>query len=227
MLPVMKQQAQKQPAGPATGGRVGRKRVTSRAELEHVAFGLFGRQGFEQTTVDDIAAAAGIGRRTFFRYFPSKNDVPWGNFDEELERMRLRLRSFPPSARLMDAIREAVVDFNRVPAEQIGWHRRRMELLLQTPTLQAHSTLRYAAWRQVIADFVAERTGQAPDALAPRTIGYVALGVALAAYEHWLLAADADLSELLEGAMRQLDAAFGNDLAILGNARPAAAPAFR
>jgi TetR/AcrR family transcriptional regulator, regulator of mycofactocin system len=211
----MRQHAPKQPAGPATGGRVGRKRVTSRAELEHVAFGLFGRQGFEQTTVDDIAAAAGIGRRTFFRYFPSKNDVPWGNFDEELERMRLRLTSFPPSTRLMDAIREAVVDFNRVPAEQIGWHRRRMELLLQTPTLQAHSTLRYAAWRQVIADFVAERTGQAPDALAPRTIGYVALGVALAAYEHWLLAADADLSELLEGAMRQLDAAFGNDLAIL------------
>jgi TetR/AcrR family transcriptional regulator, regulator of mycofactocin system len=201
-----------------TTGRVGRKRVTSRAELEHVAFGLFGRQGFEQTTVDDIAAAAGIGRRTFFRYFPSKNDVPWGDFDEELERMRLRLRSFPPSTRLMDAIREAVVDFNRVPPEQIGWHRRRMELLLRTPTLQAHSTLRYAAWRQVIADFVAERTGQAPDALAPRTIGYVALGVALAAYEHWLLAPDADLSELLEGAMRQLDAAFGNDLAPMGPA---------
>lgn len=216
-----------QPADSATGSRVGRKRVTSRAELEHVAFGLFGRQGFEQTTVDDIAAAAGIGRRTFFRYFPSKNDVPWGNFDEELERMRIRLTSFPMSTPLMDAIREAVVDFNRVPAEQIGWHRRRMELLLRTPTLQAHSTLRYAAWRQVIADFVAERTGQAPDALAPRTIGYVALGVALAAYEHWLLAADADLSELLEGAMRQLDAAFGNDLASLGNVRTAAAPALR
>jgi mycofactocin system transcriptional regulator len=182
-----------------------------------VAFGLFGRQGFEQTTVDDIAAAARIGRRTFFRYFPSKNDVPWGDFDDELARMRARLSSFPASTRLMDAIREAVVDFNRVPAEQIGWHRRRMELLLRTPALQAHSTLRYAAWRQVIAEFVAERTGQAPDALAPRTIGYVALGVALAAYEHWLLTADADLSELLEGAMHQLDAAFGNDLSALGN----------
>ena len=48
-------------------------------ELEHVAFELFDRQGFEGTTIDDIAGAqAGIGRRTFFRYFPSKNDVPWG-----------------------------------------------------------------------------------------------------------------------------------------------------
>lgn len=199
------------------GRRVGRRPVTSRAELEHVAFGLFARQGFEQTTVDDIAAAAGIGRRTFFRYFPSKNDVPWGDFDGELERMRLRLTSFPPATPLMDAISEAVVDFNRVPPEHISWHRRRMELLLRTPALQAHSTLRYAAWRQVIADFVAERTGQAPAALAPRTIGYVALGVALAAYEHWLLTPDADLSVLLEGAMHQLDAAFGNDLATLGN----------
>ena len=200
-------------ADPAASRRGGRRRVTSRAELEHVAFGLFGRQGFERTTIDDIAAAAGIGRRTFFRYFASKNDVPWGNFDAELDRMRLRLRSFPARTPLMDAIRAAVVDFNRIPPEQIGWHRRRMELLLRTPALQAHSTLRYAAWRRVIAEFVAERTGQAPDALAPRTIGYVALGVALAAYEHWLEASDADLSDLLEGAMRQLDAAFGNDLA--------------
>ena len=206
-----------QAAAPVTS-RGGRKHVTSQAELEQVAFGLFGRQGFEHTTIDDIAAAAGIGRRTFFRYFPSKNDVPWGSFDEELERMRLRLKSFPASTPLMDAIRQAVVDFNRVSPEQIGWHRRRMELLLRTPALQAHSTLRYAAWRQVIAEFVAERTGQAPDALAPRTIAYVALGVALAAYEHWLEAADADLGQLLDGAMQQLGAAFGNDLAALTTA---------
>lgn len=195
-------------------GRPGRRRVTSRDDLEHVAFGLFGRQGFEQTTVDDIAVAAGIGRRTFFRYFASKNDVPWGSFDEGLERMRSQLASFPPGIRLTDAIRIAVVNFNQVPPEQIGWHRRRMELILRTPALQAHSTLRYAAWRQVIAEFVAARTGQPADALAPRTIGYVALGVALAAYEQWLLTADADLTALLEGAMRQLDAAFGDHVLV-------------
>ena len=68
--------------------QLGRRRITSRAELEHVAFELFDRQGFEGTTIDDIAVAAGIGRRTFFRYFPSKNDVPWGNFEDELDRMR-------------------------------------------------------------------------------------------------------------------------------------------
>jgi TetR/AcrR family transcriptional regulator, regulator of mycofactocin system len=192
--------------------RTGRRRVTSRAELEHTAFDLFGRQGFDRTTVEDIAAAAGIGRRTFFRYFPSKNDVPWGDFDGELERMRARLKASPPEIPLMDAIRVAIVDFNRVAPGQIPFHRRRMELILRTPALQAHSTLRYAAWREVIAEFVAGRTGQPPDALTPRTIAYAALGVAVAAYEQWLETDDADLGDLLDRAMRELAAAFARGL---------------
>jgi mycofactocin system transcriptional regulator len=200
------------PAAAGRAGRAGRKRVPSHADLEHAAFDLFQRNGFERTTIDDIACAAGIGRRTFFRYFPSKNDVPWGRFEEELERMRVRLSSFPPHLPLMEAIRAAIVDFNRVPADQIPWHRRRMELILRTPALQAHSTLRYASWRQVIAEFVGERIGQPPDALAPRAIAHAALGVAVAAYEQWLETDGADLAALLNTAMRQLEAAFGNDL---------------
>ena len=136
--------------------------MTSRGELEQVAFDLFAVNGFELTTVDEIAAAAGIGRRTFFRYFPSKNDVPWGMFEVELERMRARLKECPRDVPLMDAIRVALVDFNRVEPDQIPWHRRRMELILRVPALLAHSTLRLASWRAVIAEFVAERTGLAP-----------------------------------------------------------------
>jgi TetR/AcrR family transcriptional regulator, regulator of mycofactocin system len=183
-------------------------RVTSRAELEHVAFELFAANGFELTTVDDIAAAAGIGRRTFFRYFPSKNDVPWGMFEVELERMRARLKACPRGVPLMDAIRVALVDLNKVDPSQITWHRRRMELILRVPALLAHSTLRFASWREVIAEFVAERTGQRPDSLAPQAIAYVVLGVAVAAYEQWLDDEDADLGALLDSAMCQLDAAF-------------------
>src|ERR1700758_3754790 len=109
-------------------GHPGRRRVTSRAELEQVAFALFDAQGFEATTVDDIAAAAGIGRRTFFRYFPSKNDVPWGAFDRELDRMRVLLKDFAPEMPLMEAVRLALIDFNQVPTDQVLLHRRRMEL---------------------------------------------------------------------------------------------------
>jgi mycofactocin system transcriptional regulator len=188
---------------------LGRRRATSRAELEHVAFGLFDRYGFEHTTIDDIAAAAGIGRRTFFRYFPSKNDVPWGAFEAELDRMRARLRACPPQVPLMDALRVALVDFNRVAPEQIPLHRTRMTLILRVPALLAHSTLRFAAWRAVVAEFAAERTGENPEALAPQTIGHAVLGVAVAAYERWLDDEQADLGVLLDDAMRALAGAFG------------------
>jgi TetR/AcrR family transcriptional regulator, regulator of mycofactocin system len=188
--------------------QLGRKRITTRAELEHVAFELFERQGYEGTTVDDIASAAGIGRRTFFRYFASKNDVPWGNFTAELDRMRAWLAACPADTPLMDAIRLAIVDFNTVPPEDELWHRRRMRLILDVPVLLAHSMLRFAAWRQVIADYVAGRTGEPSDALLPQTIAYASLGVAIAAYEQWLHAEDSDLTALLDTAMRGLATSF-------------------
>lgn len=179
-----------------------------------MAFGLFATHGFDATTVDEIAAAAGIGRRTFFRYFPSKNDVPWGAFEDELERMRVRLKACPPQVPLMDAIRLALIDFNRVAPAQVPLHRRRMELILRVPALLAHSTLRFAAWRAVVAEFIAERAGRRPDDLAPQTIAHAVLGVAVAAYEHWLDDPASDLGALLDDAMRQLAAAFGTDLGL-------------
>jgi TetR/AcrR family transcriptional regulator, regulator of mycofactocin system len=186
----------------------GRRRITSRAELEHVAFDLFDRQGFEETTVDDIAAAARIGRRTFFRYFPSKNDIPWGDFDGELDRMRAQLKTFPAGLPLMDALRAAIVDFNRITRDQVPQHRRRMRLILWVPALKAHSTLRFTAWRQVIAEFAAERLAVPAGTLAPQAIAHAVLGVAVAAYEQWLETEDGDLSDLLDAAMRHLTAAF-------------------
>ncbi len=83
-----------------------------------------------------------------------------------------------------------------------------MRFILGVPTLQAHSTLRFAAWRQVIADFVAQRTGQRADALLPRTVAHAMLGVAVAAYEQWLASPDDDLCELLDTAVRALGSAF-------------------
>jgi mycofactocin system transcriptional regulator len=196
-------------AGHGTGGgHPGRRRVTSRDELEQTAFALFAAQGFEATTVDEIAAAAGIGRRTFFRYFPSKNDIPWGAFEDELDRMRVRLKAGPPEVPLMDAIRLALIDFNRVAPAQVPLHRRRMELILRVPALLAHSTLRFTAWREVVAEFVAERTGRRPEELAPQAIAHAVLGVSVAAYEHWLDHPSADLGVLLDDAMRQLSGAF-------------------
>jgi TetR/AcrR family transcriptional regulator, regulator of mycofactocin system len=197
-----------QPDGGLAVTRLGRRPSTSQAELSHVALQLFAERGFDETTVDDIAAAAGIGRRTFFRYFASKNDLPWGDFDEQLEKMRKYLREMPDDVPLMDALRASVIEFNRLPPEEIPWHRQRMHLLLNVPTLLAHSTLRYQAWRQVVAEYAARRLGVPEDSLAPNAIAWALLGIALSAYEQWLQHEDADLTELLDASLRILNSGF-------------------
>jgi len=193
----------------ATGARrAGRRPVTSRNEIEHIALDLFSARGFDGTTVDDVAHAAGIGRRTFFRYYASKNDVPWGAFDEMLERMRARFAALPADIPVMAGIRETVLDFNDIPVDERPWHRQRLRLILETPTLQAHSALRYAEWRRVVADYVGERLGQPPTALLPRTLGHVCLGAALSAYEQWLAQEDAELRDLLQQALAGVETGF-------------------
>ena len=169
---------------------------------------LFVERGFDQTTVDDIAAAAGIGRRTFFRYFASKSDLPWGDFDLTLERMRRFLAELPGDVPLVEALGLAIVDFNRLDPAEAPLFRQRMTLLLTVPTLIAHSTLRYAAWRQVVAEYVAGRRGVAADSLEPQAIAWAFLGISLSAYAHWLRDQEADLSALLHEAIRLLGSAF-------------------
>src|SRR5690606_13250395 len=130
-------------------------KATNRHHIEAVALQLFAARGFEATTIDDIAAAAGVSRRTFFRYFPSKNDVVWGDFEQLLDDLDAWLATAPADSPILDVLTTAVVRFNEVPPDALDGHRQRMALILHTPALQAHSTLRYAAWRAVIADFTA------------------------------------------------------------------------
>jgi mycofactocin system transcriptional regulator len=183
----------------------GRPAVTTRGELELVALELFAERGFDQTTVDDLAEAAGIGRRTFFRYFASKNDVVWGDFDAALDALRAALAAVPTDVPLMDGLREAVKAFNQLPEGAEPQHRVRMAMVLHTPALQAHSTLRYAGWRAVIAEHVALRTGGQPDDFGPRLLAHQVLASAVAAYEQWLARPESDLQDLLENALRTLD----------------------
>ena len=194
----------------ATGvRRAGRRPVTSRFEIEHIALEMFSEQGFDHTTVDDIAHAAGIGRRTFFRYFASKNDVAWGAFDEQLLGMRATFAALPPDIPILRGIRSAVLDFNHVEPPEQPWHRRRLQLILKTPALQAHSTLRYATWREVVADYVAMRLGEPPGALIPQSLGHACLGVCIAAYERWLADDGPGLDDLLGDVFDSLERGWG------------------
>jgi TetR/AcrR family transcriptional regulator, regulator of mycofactocin system len=187
-----------------TGHSPGRPPATSHAAIEAAAFGLFAERGFDETTADDIAEAVGIGRRTLFRYFPSKFDIPWGEFDQSLAHFRDTLAAMPHDIPVWQAVHRGVVLFNTFDADAVAQHRARMALILQTPALQAHSVLMYEQWRSVIADYVAERYALRSTDLLPRTVGHASLALALSAYEQWLQSETASLEQLLAAAMASL-----------------------
>lgn len=182
----------------------GRPVATSHAQIEEAAFRLFAERGFDAVTMADIAAEVGVGRRTLFRYFESKNDIPWGQFDRTLDGFRAILAATPESVPLAQAVQGAVLRFNEYPADAQPSHRERMRLILETPALQAHSVLRYSEWRSVIADHVAARLGLRPTDTLPRTVGSVSLALAISAYEGWLDDPASDLHTLLDETMSSL-----------------------
>lgn len=186
----------------------GRPPVTSTDQLCQIAIELFVSQGFEATSIDDITSAAGIGRRTFFRYFETKADAVWGDFDSAIVGLRASLDSSPASEPMMDALRNAVVAFNYLPQDQVQQHRQRMQLILGVPALISRSSLRYAQWRAAIEEFAARRLGLPLDHLIPRSIGHTALGAALAAHEQWLQDESSDLGTLLNSAFLALSQGF-------------------
>ena len=179
----------------------GRPSATDHAAIEQAAFRLFDEQGFDNTTMEQIADAVGVGRRTLFRYFPSKNDIPWGQFDESLLHLREQLGSQPNSLSIAECVHRCVVSFNAFDLSALAQHRFRMNLILTTPTLQAHSALKYAAWRQVIAEYVATRTKAAANEFLPRLVGHASLALALASYEEWLDHPERSLTDILEESL--------------------------
>src|SRR5262249_34813111 len=166
--------------------RVGRRRSTTPEHITDVALELFTARGFTDVSVDDVAAAAGISRRTLFRYYASKNAILWGDFDSHLAHLRELLDTVGPRVRLGEALRAALLAFNTFDDSETVAHRQRMRVILQTAGLQAYSMTMYAGWREVIAEFVARRSGAKTTDLAPQTVAWTLLGVALSAYEHWL-----------------------------------------
>lgn len=182
--------------------RVGRRRSTSWEHISDVAIDLFMVQGFDDVSVDDVAAAAGIGRRTLFRYYPSKSALPWGDFDAHLEHMRALLAELDPSVPIREALRTALLAFNEF--DDTERHRQRMRLILETEALQAYSMTMYAGWRTVVAAFVAGRLDLAPAGLVPQTVAWTTLGVALAAYEQWLADEGVSLPTALSDAFEML-----------------------
>jgi TetR/AcrR family transcriptional regulator, regulator of mycofactocin system len=188
--------------------RRGRPPGTSARQLELISLRLFTELGFDDTTVEKIAAEAGVSRRTFFRYFDSKADVLWHAFDGEVLALRAAFGAVPGDVALMDAIRRVVVSVNQYRAEDVPELRTRMNLITSVPALQASAAHHYDAWERAVSEFAAARLGQPAESLFPLAIGRATLAVCRAAYDRWVERADADLTVYLDQALRALAAGF-------------------
>lgn len=190
--------------------RRGRPRGTSARALEVIALRLFAERGFDETTVDQIAAEAGVSRRTFFRYFESKAEVLWSEFDLEVDNLRRELAALPAHLPVMHAVRAAVLAVNHYGPDDVAELRLRMSLINTVPELAASAAVHYDAWEQAIIEFVAARSRQPAESLYPLAVGRATLATCRAAYERWAARADADLVLYLDAALRALATGFAD-----------------
>lgn len=183
-------------------------REETRARIEQAALDLFTAQGFEAVTIDEVADAAGISRRTFFRYFSTKADAVWGQFDGHVVRLEAMLAAAAGDQPVLASICAAYVEVNDYAAADLPTLRQRMRLILTEPALLAHSQVRYGDVDRVVAAHVARRTGVAPDALVPRLVATSTRAAATTAFELWLADGRITLGTALHQAFDELAAGF-------------------
>ncbi|GAA1261150.1 TetR family transcriptional regulator [Sphaerisporangium rubeum] len=153
-----------------------RKKHQTRQALIDTAFDLFDTQGFEATTVDQIAAAVEVSPRTFFRYFGSKEELALdftAEYDERLTTaLAARPEDEPPLTALIAAYREFVramwdKDDSAEDTERFCKHRR---VLDANPALLASSFARMTAVEDRLSEEIARRLGVPPSDMRPRLL---------------------------------------------------------
>ncbi|KQR52933.1 TetR family transcriptional regulator [Leifsonia sp. Leaf336] len=125
----------------------------------------FAEHGYDATTMDEIAAVAGIGRRTLFRYFPSKPDLVWGGLEPVVGRMRAVLEAATPDESARDVIARAMTASLDLDAEHIEATRLRLRLMASDPALIGFGVTRLGANHDILAEFIADRLGVEADGL--------------------------------------------------------------
>jgi AcrR family transcriptional regulator len=164
-----------------------RKKAATRRRLMIVALRLFERHGFEDTTVEQIAARADVAPRTFFRYFPTKVDVLFADHEELVALVRETLATRAADEPILDALRRAILQgVERVVADP-ALFLIRSRLAAGVPAADAHSRHLDADYEDVIAEAVAatRHTDPATDLYA-RVLARAAWGANRAAREVWV-----------------------------------------
>ena len=187
----------------ATGLRE-RKKAKTRAAIQAAALELFERQGYQATTVDQIAAVAEVSQSTFFRYFPTKEDVVLHDRYDPV--LLADFRAQPAELTPIAALRRTLSSvLGGLPADELAQERQRSMLIISVPELRARALDQLAATLAPFTAAVAERTGRSVDDSAVRALTGAVLGVVMAG----MLAAsedpDANYLELMDTALAHLE----------------------
>ncbi len=212
----------------AVAGLRERKKLRTREALAEAALRLFAERGFDGTTVEDVAAAADVSPRTFFRYFTSKEDAVFADHDERTRVLRETLARASADEAVQVSVRRAILALVELQAAGEGGLRR-VRLVTQVPALVARSLEHQARWEEIVAEAVAERLHADPDRdVRARIVAGAAFGALRAAMRAWAASDGAiDPAVVASRALDVLDEGFDRALGPEGASRVGAARARR
>ncbi len=186
-----------------------RKKARTRASIREHALRLFREQGYDATTVDQIAEAADVSPSTFFRYYPTKEDVV---LQDDVDVLAIgSFREQPPEMSIVAAFRAAAKQaLGSLSEEDLASFQETTALILSVPELRARAMDEFSRTIEVIAEAVAERSGRDPDDFAVRNVAGALVGVIMAASMPWSDWADkskpADMFDRIDAALAHLEA---------------------
>ncbi len=196
------------PAEPAPPvGLRERKKAKTRTAIQHEALRLFRQNGYEATTIDQIVEAVEVSPSTFFRYFPTKEDVVLTDDYDPL--LIGAFRAQPPELGPIAAFRAALAEvFGRLSEEEMADSRQRTELIFSVPELRAAMLEQLTGTIRQISEMAAERMGRDPEDVSVRTLAGATLGVMIVAVLWWAEHPDGSYMEVLDESLARLEAGF-------------------
>lgn len=190
------------------GGLRERKKAKTLAAIQHEALRLFREQGYEATTIEQIAATVEIAPSTFFRYFRAKEDLVLKDDYDALiiEAYCAQPVDLSPLRSIRNAMRAV---FGAVSEDEMSDMRERAELALAVPELRAAMLDQFAQTIRIVTDLTAERLGRETGDFEVFAMAGAVLGVMIAAELYWLENRGSDLGVLLDQALSQLESGLG------------------
>ena len=179
--------------------------------MQAAALELFAEQGFERTTVADIAASAGVTRRTFARHFADKRDVLFSGSVPVLPENALvgEIARADGDLGPLQVIASAIANYEWDALGSRSLHRKRHDVIAAIPELTERELLKYES---IALAFVGALRRRGVDAVGARLAAHVGIAVFRSAYDRWLDApADTGMSEIVEDVVARLRAATAPD----------------